>query len=179
MLTRNKILRALAGLITFALASMSAQAIVISGTEVGSVDTLRCKIDSANSGQTYESTELSACVGQSVTLVNNINSFTVVSGGGYRYLNVSPNSPGFFLLKFGNGNGTYDMFFFENLSNYNYLVWSDAVMLANGITSNHLTSLSHYTYGGGTSKVPEPGSLALLGLSLLGFGFMGRARKDS
>jgi hypothetical protein len=160
-----------------------AHAILINGTEVGDVDLLLCSADSPNSGQSYEEQLATGCAGQSVSLAENID----IDDSGllsqaiaeviYNAINVSGSEPGYFLLKFGTGNTGDDMLVFENVGSLSYLVWSDSQLLEAGIPSNHLDSISHYTFGGTpTTSVPEPSTLALLGLGILGLGAMRHRR---
>lgn len=89
--------------------------------------------------------------------------------------------PGYFALKFGTGGtlATATTFFFRNTGNLSYLVWTnDQVQYLTGgacarnESKCNIGRLSHYTTTLGTegeqnAVVPEPGSLALLGLGLL------------
>jgi hypothetical protein len=147
------------------------------------VDTFLAAIDSDNSGQAYEEAQLELACSCQVTLLSNVNTNTYsTDDGGNRYLDVSPNTPGYFILKFGTGNTGNDMFFFQNIAELTKLVWTDAILIANGLPSNHVQSISHYaittnvtTTGGGTTtggqttgNVPEPALLSLFGLGLAG-----------
>ena len=100
-------------------------------------------------------------------MLSNVNSFTEVSAGGNHYIDVSPDTPGYYVLKFGTGNTGNDMFFMVNEVFLQYLTWSDAQLIAAGLPANHVQSLSHYVITGNTPSVPEPSTLILLGSDLV------------
>jgi hypothetical protein len=162
-------------------------AFVINGTDVGSLDTVLDGIASAQSGQAYEEAQLEIACGCSVTLLENVDSFTEVTDGTNHYIDVSPDTPGFYVLKFGTGNTGNDMFFMENEVFLQFLAWSDAQLIAEGLPANHVQSLSHYAItttstsgGGATGGAPEPhstGILALMGLGLVLASFRARRRR--
>lgn len=163
--------------------SAGAHAILINGTEVGDVDLFLCAADSPNSGQSYEEQLATGCAGDSVSLPENIDIddsgllSQAIADVIYNAIDVSPTEPGYFLLKFGTGNTGEDMLVFQNVGSLSYLVWTDSQLLEAGIPSNHLDSISHYTFGGTPStSVPEPSTLALLGLGVLGLGAMRHRR---
>lgn len=102
-------------------------------------------------------------------------------------LDVNPNKPGYFLLKFGFPNfttATHNTFFFQNVGELDKLVFSnaDVEFLSGGNCSTgndascNIGRLSHYVFsqdvvGDGSvdtsgSPVPEPGGFALAALAI-------------
>jgi hypothetical protein len=115
-----------------------------------------------------------------------IDSFTAfVNAPSQWYLDVAPTEPGYFLLKFGTGgtSATADTFFFQNIGEMTKLVWSDSqvqFLSGGGGNNTNIGRLSHYTtYDPSitSAQIPEPGTLALLGLGLAAFGIR-RKRKQ-
>jgi hypothetical protein len=165
----------------------SAQAVVVDGNDVGSIDNLVNAYDSGNSGDDAEIAALEAACGCSLTLDVKNEAPVVLETNGIFAIDVSPDSPGYYLLKFGGGQNTYDTAIFENLADMNWLVWSAAQLTESGIADWKLLGLSHYTYGeggdggggGGGGGAPEPASLALVGLALALAGVAGKRRKQA
>lgn len=167
---RTKAMGALLGAIALvATTGMPAHAVTYT------VDTLIGAIDSQQSGQTYEDAQLEAACGCTVTLLSNVtfsNAGVQQDGAGHNYIDVSPNTPGYFLLKFGNP-GTNDMFFFRNIGELNKLVWTDGQLEEAGLSERHFDSISHYAITA-SGNVPEPTSLLLLGAGVAGVSLMRR-----
>lgn len=141
-------------------------------------DTLLGAIDSANSGQAYEESWLESFIGggANITLLSNVNTNTFLTDdNGSHYIDMAPSTPGYFILKFGTGNSGNDMFFFQNIAELTKLVWTDTQLTSAGLPANHLLSISHYAVTSSTS-VPEPSTLMLFGLGLVGVGFFSRRR---
>jgi hypothetical protein len=117
---------------------------------------------------------------------------TAVAGMSGTWMLTDLSGPGYFALKFGTGgtNASATTFFFRNTGDLTQLVWTNAQVqfLTGGACANNqnkcnIGRLSHYTTAAALDdtppppvKVPEPGSMALLGLGLLAAG-ANRARK--
>lgn len=147
---------------------------------------LDTKIGESFLGNSGDATELAAMetFANNNNLVQDLkdNSPTAfVNTAGEWYLDVGPTEPGFFLLKFGTGgtNATADTFFFRNIGEMTKLVWSDAQVqfLSGGLRNTNIGRLSHYTTYGDPFQVPEPGTLALLGLGLAAIGTTRRRKQ--
>ncbi|WFP50848.1 PEP-CTERM sorting domain-containing protein [Methylomonas sp. EFPC3] len=150
------------------------------------VDTFIGSANLGNSGDATELNALKALLGPSgsnlVMDYKSSGSVTAVAdGAGQWYLDVTPDQPGYFLLKFGTGGlgGVNDTYFFENIGEMTKLVWTNAQVnnITGGCGANNcnIGRLSHYAYTNGTGTdniptIPEPGVLSLMGIGLLGFG---------
>ena len=84
------------------------------------------------------------------------------------------NHPTYFLVKTGNGSSTgNDHFLFNNLAS---LDWGVVNLVDLGLTSTNIGKISHVGEFNGTS-VPEPLTVVLLGLGLVGLGGARRFQK--
>ena len=187
--TQLKALKAVA-LVAAGVFSASAQALVMPA------DTFLFSTFSKNSGP-VEAQALRDFLGnQSLVLesqIQNTASAPVAKANGANgfYIDIAPNVTSYFVLKFGVGNtGLQDTYYFSNASDLTKLVWTNAqVNLLSGgcitFTGCNIEKLSHYvtsalTNGGSGSngtKLPEPGSVLLIGLGLIGLIYSRKASK--
>lgn len=143
------------------------------------LDNLIGSANPGNSGQGTEEGLLEGILGENVTFDYRIEKgqtgFNVTAcdnNANWFFISVAPDAPGYFVLKLGDGgtNAVNDTFFFENVAELSMLVFSSAqvecLIGGPGCPGNTNTGrLSHYSLYDGTSRVPEPGTLALFGLA--------------
>ena len=176
-------------------------AICVSSAQAYTLDTF---LGSANLGNSSVADELAAmeAAAKNSSLVLS-DKVTAISGtaqidpstAGQYFIDVGANTPGYFLLKFGTGGtgSAQDTFFFQNVGELTKLVFSNSQVnflsggncgAANDSACN-IGRLSHYdifngtTGGGGGNSVPEPTTVALIGLGLLGFAASRRKEKSA
>jgi hypothetical protein len=152
--------------------------------------TVDTKIGEALLGNSGDGTETQALAGILNVNVNTLlldAKVTSPSAGqddnGNWFIDVSPSTPGYFLLKFGIGglsDITADTFFFSNIGELTKLVFTaDQVQgIIEGCRNCNIGRLSHYT-SFSPSAVPLPSGLALLATAVGLFGLIGWKRRDS
>lgn len=158
------------------------------------VDTLLGAANPGNSGQPDEEADFEALLGGvdltfDYRLTNAQAGFNVTACAGNPnlfYIDVAPDTPGYFVLKLGDGgtNAVNDTFYFENIAELSELVFTSAqvecLIGGPGCPENTNTGrLSHYSLYNGDGQqqqAPEPGTLALLGIGALALGFARRRR---
>lgn len=154
---------------------------------------LDIKIGEARLGDSGDATELAfmeSFAGNSNLIqdlkITSPSAFVNDAALGQWYLDVAPSAPGFFLLKFATGNDKdiANTYFFQNTGEMTKLVWSNEqvnFLSGGGNIKGNIGKLSHYTtYDaafGQTGEIPEPATLALVGLGLFAIGAI-RKRKS-
>lgn len=189
-----KFLGACAATALAALAAVAPQSAF--ATPVYSADTLVFSASLKNSGKDELAFFRNYAGDQSLTPTKSEGKVVAVNDNGQWYIDLGTSTPGYFLLKFGDGStNQHSHYLFKNdgaIGN-NKLVWTNAQVnfltgganclgtQANDASSCNIGRLSHYAFAGAmieqpvnvppaelpSSTVPEPGSLALAALGLL------------
>lgn len=142
-------------------------------------DTLLGSAHLSSSGDSAELAALATIAGVDVSTLSveskvETGAFSIDDAGNY-FVDMSPNTPGYFILKFGTGGtSAVSHYFFENIADLTKLVWTDdqTGSLLSGCETD--CRLSHVTTTASVSPVPLPAGGLLL---LSAFGGMALVRR--
>ncbi len=182
-MTFSSVLKSSRNLAVTAAVSLAA----MSSASALTLDNLIGSASLSNSGDQTELNAIQKAAGATLTLTDKVstgagNTAVADTVSGQWVIDVGNEEPGYFVLKFGTGNlGGDDTYFFQNVGELDKLVFSNDQVnfLTGGCGANNcnIGRLSHYTLfegaagggGGAGGEVPEPATVALFGLGLLGF----------
>ena len=157
--------------------------------EVGGLDTLVASADAVNfpnpddvdNARAAELAWVNGVLGASYTdsdfiKLENATLPTITREGNLFYWDFGSYAPAYFFLKWGQGGitgGNIDHYLYVNNSSTS---WGYIDMTGTPFAGAGADRISHIGIFGGSTEVPEPGTLALLGLGLIG---LGAARRKS
>lgn len=157
--------------------SVNSWAYTLGGTDVGSVDNILYTASLGNSSDAEEEAWVESVLGFDVGFEYRSDgafSWDTVDGETDIYAQLLDSDPEFYLVKLGGGNFLGDTHvLYDNAASLSYAV-IDLLALGQGATID-IARVSHISEYNGTS-VPEPGTLALFGLGLLGLVLVARRK---
>lgn len=186
LVNTNKITKSVIAGTALIIGSMFSQVAI--AAPVYTADVLLGSANLGNSGVNDEMDYLRGLVGDpDLELIEKVETgnpaLVALNDDGQWYIDVAPDEPGYFMLKFGTGGTdvTDSHYFFQNIAELTKLVWTNEQVnfLTGGdcgaanMNACNIGRLSHYLIagddgGGPPTEVPEPGSVALAGLGMLG-----------
>lgn len=147
---------------------------------VGDIDDIIATTSIGHSSSAAEENWVESVLGFDVTFeYKNDGAFawSAVDGEANIFAQELHTDPGYYLVKLGRGNFSGDTHvLYENLASLSYAV-IDLEALGQGATID-IARVSHISEFGGTSTIPEPATLALLGLGLLGLRATARSQTN-
>lgn len=161
----------------------SASAYSVGSFDVGGVDTLRASTHLANSGDQTEINWVNSILGTSYTK-DSLIKYDAPEGFPFMATNEAPNifaaelngTPEFYFIKTGNV-GINNHFLFTNEASINWAVLNLDTSFGEGYEINGIGKIS--VLGElGVAPVPEPCTMTLLGVGMLGFAFFGKRRMN-
>ena len=150
-------------------------------TQVGDVDMLLSSKTLKNSSLATEEAWVESVLGFGVNLEyknDGMFNWSAVDNTSSIFAQELSTDPEYFLVKIGTGSieGLLSHHLYKNMYELGYAVINLAQIAPEGVTIN-IGRVSHITEFNGTKQVAEPGSMALLGLGLLGLGLLRRRAK--